>query len=108
VKTSERPRPIKLTISLKHLQLCKIDNLQLIPAKFDERKGVKEMYIVSGFGEYLVIWNMAQVVRGDLFNYKFTNIDGTLVQTEFMVNNVKKLILTTSSGIVIKENKIKN
>jgi hypothetical protein len=31
----------------------------MVPAKFDERKGVKEMYIVSGFGEYLVIWNMA-------------------------------------------------
>jgi hypothetical protein len=60
------------------------------------------MYIVSGFGEYLVIWNMAQVIRGELDNYKFTSINGKLVQTEFMFNNVKKLIMTTNSGIVIK------
>jgi hypothetical protein len=48
------------------------------------------------------------VLKGHLYNYKFTNINGTLLQTEFMFNNVKKLIMTTTSGIVIKENKIKN
>lgn len=66
------------------------------------------MYIVSGFGEYVVIWNLAQVIRGEVENYKFTRIDGQIVQTEFMFDNVKKLIMTTSTGIVIKENKVKN
>lgn len=60
------------------------------------------MFIVSGFGEYVVIWNLAQVIRGDIDNYKFTKIDGELVQTDFMFNNVKKLIMTTTTGIVIK------
>jgi hypothetical protein len=41
IKINERPRPIKLSIKLEHLQLCKIDNVEMIPAKFDERKGVK-------------------------------------------------------------------
>lgn len=66
------------------------------------------MFIVSGFGEYAVIWNLAQVIRGDVDNYKFTRIDGELVQTDFMFDNVRKLIMTTSTGIVIKENKVKN
>ena len=66
------------------------------------------MFIVSGFGEYAVIWNLAQVIRGDLDSYKFTRIDGELVQTDFMFDNVRKLIMTTSTGIVIKENKVKN
>lgn len=65
------------------------------------------MFIVSGFGEYVVIWNLAQVIRGDVDNYKFTRIDGELIQTQFMFNNVRKLIMTTTSGIVIKENKVK-
>jgi hypothetical protein len=60
------------------------------------------MFIVSGFGEYVVIWNLAQVIRGDVDNYKFTRIDGELVQTDFMFNNVRKLIMTTTAGIVIK------
>jgi len=66
------------------------------------------MFIVSGFGEYAVIWNLAQVIRGDVDNYKFTRIDGELVQTDFMFDNVRKLIMTTSTGIVIKENRVKN
>lgn len=66
------------------------------------------MFIVSGFGEYAVIWNLAQVIRGDSDSYKFTRIDGELVQTDFMFDNVRKLIMTTSTGIVIKENKVKN
>lgn len=80
----------------------------MVAAKFDERKGQKEMFIVSGFGEYVAIWNLAQVIRGDIQNYKFTKIDGELVQTDFMFNNVKKLIMTTKTGIVIKENKVKS
>lgn len=80
----------------------------MLPAKFDERKGDKEMFIVSGFGEYVCIWNLAQVIRGDIDNYKFAKIDGELIQTDFMFDTVKKLIMTTSTGIVIKENKIKN
>ena len=39
------------------------------------------MFIVSGFGEYVVIWNLAQVIRGDVDNYKFTRIDGEIIQT---------------------------
>ena len=50
IKINERPRPIKLTIKLEHLQLCKVGDIQMISAKFDERKGDKEMFIVSGFG----------------------------------------------------------
>lgn len=93
---------------MEHLQLCKVGDIQMIPAKFDERKGDKEMFIVSGFGEYVVIWNLAQVLRGDVDNYKFTRINGELVQTDFMFDNVRKLIMTTNTGIVIKENKLKS
>lgn len=93
---------------MEHLQLCKLEAIQMIPAKFDERKGDKEMFIVSGFGEYVVIWNLAQVLRGDVDNYKFTRIDGALIQTDFMFDNVRKLIMTTNKGIVIKENKLKS
>ncbi len=64
------------------------------------------MFIVSGFGEYVVLWNLSQVIQGNVDNYKFTHIDGELVQTEFMFDNVKKLIMTTKKGIVVKENKV--
>ena len=85
-----------------------MSNVEMIPAKFDERKGGKEMFIVSGFGEYVVIWNLAHVIRGQIDSYKFMKVDGELVQTDFMFDNVKKLLMTTTTGIVIKENKLRN
>lgn len=65
------------------------------------------MFIVSGFGDFVVIWNLAHVIRGDVDNYKFTRIDGELVQADFMFDNVKKLLMTTTTGIMIKENRMK-
>lgn len=50
IKITKRLNPIKLSIKFQHLQLCKVKDLKMIPAKFDERKGDKEMFIVSGFG----------------------------------------------------------
>ena len=77
----------------------------MIAAKFDESKYTKEMFIVSGFADYAVIWNMAHVIKGNTNNYKFTKIDGRLVQADFMYDNIKKLIITTENGITVKENK---
>ena len=54
----------------------------------------------------MVIWNLARVIRGDITSYNFTNIGGELVQTDFMFNNVKKLLMTTENGITIKENRV--
>ena len=107
IKIADRPSPIRLRIKMEHLQTCKVADVEMIPAKFDERKGGKEMFIVSGFGEYVVVWNLAHVIRGEVDNYKFMKVDGELVQTDFMFDNVKKLLMTTKSGIVIKENKVK-
>ncbi len=41
IKINDRPRPIKLKIKMEHLQLCKVEDVSMIPAKFDERKGDK-------------------------------------------------------------------
>lgn len=35
IKINDRPRPIKLKIKLEHLQLCKVEDISMVPAKFD-------------------------------------------------------------------------
>lgn len=66
------------------------------------------MFIISGFGEYVVIWNLAQVIRGEVDNYRFANIGAQLVQADFMYDNVRKLIMTTNTGVVVKESVVRN
>lgn len=39
IKIDDRPAPIRLRIKMEHLQLCKVSNVRMVPAKFDERKG---------------------------------------------------------------------
>lgn len=56
--------------------MCKVREVEMVPAKFEERKDGKERFIVSGFGEIVVIWNLARVIRGDIDSYRFTNIGG--------------------------------
>jgi hypothetical protein len=61
----ERPTPIKLEISLEDLQKYGIKDFCFLPAKFDESNDSIERFIISGFGEYTVIWNLGRAVKGD-------------------------------------------
>lgn len=62
---------------------------------------------MSGFGEYVAIWNLSDVImNGDTKNYKFTKADGEMIQADFRWNDVKRLVMTTDRGISIKENRI--
>lgn len=77
----------------------------MIPAKFDERADSNQRFIVSGCGKYAVIWNLVDIVKnGNTKDYKFTKVDGEMIQADFRWNNVKKLIMTTDQGISIKQN----
>jgi hypothetical protein len=79
-----------------------VQNLHFIPAKFDESEDSREKYIVSGFDDYVVIWNLSQAIKGDIMNYKFSKTDGQLLQVDFKYNDIRKLIMVSESGIRIK------
>jgi len=62
---------------------------------------------VSGFGDYVVVWNLSQVIRGEIWNYKFSKTDGKLLQVDFKYNDIRKLIMISEEGIKIKENRVR-
>ena len=101
-----RPRPIKLEISLDDVQKYGVKDFKLIAAKFDESKEGLERFIISGFGEYTIIWNMGRVLQGDK-TYLISKAEGRVLQADFFYNHPEKIIMTTNHGIVLKENKIK-
>ncbi len=102
----DRPTPIKLEISLEDLQKYGIRDFCFLPAKFDESRDSLERFIISGFGEYTVIWNLGRAVKGDR-SYLITTGEGKVVQVDFKYNDPSKLIMATSEGILVKENTIK-
>jgi hypothetical protein len=55
-----------------------------------------------------VVWNLSQVIKGDIWDYKFSKTDGKLLQVDFRYNDIRKLIMISEEGIKIKENKVKN
>jgi hypothetical protein len=53
-----------------------------------------------------VIWNLGKVVKGDK-SYIVSKSEGKVVQADFRFNDPTKLIMATTEGLIIKENKIK-
>jgi hypothetical protein len=54
-----------------------------------------------------VVWNLSQVIRGDSWSYKYSKNEGKIKQVDFKYNDLRKLIMISSEGINIKENKVK-
>lgn len=54
-----------------------------------------------------MVWNLSQVIKGDVWNYKFSKTDGELLQVDFRYNDIRKLIMISEGGIRIKENRVK-
>ena len=106
ISLNDRPTPIKLEVSLLDLQRFGIKDFCFLPAKFDESKGSIERFIISGFGEYTIVWNLGKTIKGDR-TYLISKGDGKVVQADFRFNDPSKLIMATSHGIVVKENKIR-
>lgn len=62
---------------------------------------------MSGFGSYVVVWNVSQAIKGDICNYKFSKTEGKLLQVDFKYNDIRRLIMISEEGIKIKENRLK-
>jgi hypothetical protein len=45
--------------------MCKVANLTLVPAHFDESKDSMERYIVSGFDSYVVVWSLNRIINNN-------------------------------------------
>ena len=59
----------------------------MVPAKFDERTDSNERFIVSGFGEYVVVWSLSDVVmNGKTKDYKFTKAEGQMILVRLIVD----------------------
>ena len=68
---NERPDPRRLTVKPEHRKFGKGRDEGLAHAKFDESRSRAEKFIVSGFGEYIIVWSLGNVIAGNT-NYTVT------------------------------------
>jgi hypothetical protein len=54
--------------------MCKVNNLTLVPARFDESKDNIEKYIVSGFDSFVVVWSLNRIINNNdlVYTVKYT------------------------------------
>lgn len=62
---NDRPEPRRLTVKPEHRKFDKTESFKLANAKFDESKAQHEKFIVSGFGEYIIVWSLNNVIAGN-------------------------------------------
>jgi hypothetical protein len=64
-----RPKALKLSIRPDHLKMCKVINLTLVSAHFNESKDRTEKYIVSGFDDYVIVWSLNRIINNNDMAY---------------------------------------
>lgn len=101
---SKKPRPLLLKISPRARSKHEIKEVNYRYAKFDEKDNGKESYIVAANGRFLIIWSMANVLRGRLTSNTIKDLGDMIIREEFKYNS-NKLIAALPQQVVMQSTK---
>lgn len=101
----KRP-PKKLTISPEDMARYNIREVKFTPAKFNVDALSRETSIVTSTGNFLVIWDFAQIKRGKLFEYKIKRMDECLLGGEFGYGRDTEIVATMPNKLTLQKRKI--
>lgn len=82
-KKDSKPAPKILKIAPQAMAKFNLSAINFTSARFDEKSKGEESYIVAVTGEFMVIWNLARVMRGQLVTTTIKKMDKKLVDCEF-------------------------
>ena len=82
-KKEEKPSPRVLKIDPQAMAKNGISKINFTSAHFDEKVNSEESYIIATTGEYMVLWSLARVLRGQLVTSNLKKMDKQLVASQF-------------------------
>lgn len=86
-KKDNKPNPKVLRISPQALAQNGVSEIKITGARFDEKAKEEESYIVASAGEYLALWSLARVLRGQTVTSNLKKMSRKLVASEFKYNS---------------------
>ncbi|KAI5190760.1 hypothetical protein NECID01_1127 [Nematocida sp. AWRm77] len=102
----DKPVPKKLIVRPEHRQeFGKEVNFTHASISTDE----KEKFVIVSTGEWVIIWNMEKVLRGEVFSYQIKKSSDTVVSNSFIPGNSNKIVVAMDDDIqLISRKSLKN
>jgi len=95
-----KPTPIKLKLNHSDIVRYQITKLQFTPAHFNIGENIKEQFVVSSTGAYIVMWNLAKVLRKDPKPYTIRDTKCAVAENPlFRFNRPKDIVVITGDQV---------
>ena len=66
----EKTLPKRLHINIEDVRKYSIKEVKFSAAKFNDSQDGKERFIVTSTGEFIITWNLLDVVKGKTYKYE--------------------------------------
>lgn len=93
IKNIEKPTPKLLKIHPKDVLKLGNNKFEFSNGKFDDSENQLETYIVAGFGNAIINWNMKNILEGKIFEYTIKILGEKIMDSEFKFNNTEKMLI---------------
>eukprot|EP01134_Creolimax_fragrantissima_P008365 CFRG8365T1 len=96
-----RPKPIVLRLSPDHVAIMQ-SSVDFTPARFNIGEGQEEVICASS-GQYVVQWNVADVLKHNITNYVLKKYKDDVVGDMFVFNNSDKVVVALTGDITMSK-----
>lgn len=95
-----KPSPYVLRIKYADMQKYKLKNINFTPAHFDQGKNIKEHWIISSTGPFIIKWNFNKLKKAGIINsYSIRRAKSKVVHNEFRFNHNDDLLVTETNSV---------
>lgn len=104
----EKPKPKKLKLSNNDIITHKLSNCSFTKASFDNSENSDETIIVASIGDYVVIWKLKQVLKGNIGKYDINKVYNSVIASECRYNTDNELLVTMTKSVTKQSRKRRN
>ena len=96
---AEKPIPRKLKLANSDLIKYNLSGHSFTKATFDTSADFDETLIVTSISDYVVIWKLKKVAKGNLASYEIKKVQSSVVSSQCRYNTDNELLVTMPNSI---------
>merc|ERR1712129_114121 len=95
-----KPHPYVLRLKFADIQKYKLRKVEFTPAHFDQGKSIREHWIISSTGPYIIKWNFNKLKKSGIVNsYSIRRAQSKIVHNEFRFNHNDDILVTETNSV---------
>jgi hypothetical protein len=105
-KEKQKPRKLKIANSdiVKH---C-LQDKSFTKATFNNGGNITESFITASIGNYIIIWKLKKVSKGNLGDYDIKKLNSSVIASESKFNTDNEILVAMPKAITMERRKIRN